>query len=90
MAFWYDLCQAPVPVRDNRTVARAPDRQGYADLIFHLDDHIPEFERFVPGRCQIFFRIVRVQLFNQEILIVQIRCGDPPGELLVPTSKDDR
>ena len=53
-----------------------------SEFILDPDDRTALGQRLPPRRCQNLFRIVRVDLLHEDILIVRVRRGQSPAQLV--------
>ena len=81
MSGWGDLVQPPVALRQDRAVLGPPQRDRLRRRALDLDDALALDERFETLGRQISRRVVRGQLFDQNVLIVQIGGGQTPADL---------
>ncbi len=64
----------------NRAVCSPAQGQGPRRGPFDIDNGAPGFEWLKAVRCQVFFGVFWVKLFNIQILIIQERSGKPPAQ----------
>jgi hypothetical protein len=85
MARWCDGFQIIMSARQNRAILGPAQGQGNWGGVFDLDNRRAGLKAFVAVWGKVFFGIVGVQLFDVNVLIVQIGLGKAPAQALTPS-----